>query len=221
MPRIRRGLLFGAVAVAAAGFVPWRLTAHAEWICRRLGPPVAGLKVTPAEIRWIPWSRLEFKGLRVETREGGRLHVEEVEVRTRLWMLARGEWVTLWRFGEIRVDPDSWGIRRQPAREILSAGPAVDGGPALVRIQRDRWSVKQMTLRGPLLWLKAEGWFAQRGEGELALRGELLGCLLQGEEFQPWEPFDLRVRGAWATPEIRFTSNFFTWVTGPQPERGP
>ena len=221
MPRIRRVLLFGAAAVAAAGFVPWRVTAHAEWLRRRLGPPMAGLKVTFGEIRWIPWSRLELIDLQVKTRGGGRLRFDEVEVRPRLWMLARGQWVTLWRFGEVRVDPDSWGIRQQPAREILSAGPAVNGGLALVRIERDRWVLKQMAFRGPLLWLKAEGWFAQRGEGELALRGELLGCLLQGEGFQPWEPFDLRVRGAWAAPEIRFTSNFLTWNLSPQPERRP
>jgi hypothetical protein len=211
----------GAAAVAAAGFVPWRVTAHAEWLCRRLGPPVAGLKVTPGEARWIPWSGLELSNLEVETRGGGRLRFEEVEVRPRLWMLARGQWVTLWRFGEVRVDPDSWGIRQQPASEILSAGPAVAGGLALVRIERDRWIVKQMSLRGPLLWLKAEGWFAQRGEGELVLRGELLGRLLPGEGFGLWEPFDLQVRGRGPTPEIRFTSNFFTFSMNPQPERRP
>lgn len=175
MPRSRKFLILGTAAIAAAGFVPWRVTAHAEWLFRRLGPPVAGLEVTPGEIRWIPWSRLEFKHLQVETPRGGRLRFEGVEVRSRLWMLARGQWVTLWRFGEVRVDPDSWGIRQQPAREILSAGPAVGGGSALVRIERDRWSVKQISLRGPLLWLNAEGWFTERGEGELALRGELLG----------------------------------------------
>ncbi len=165
----------GAAAVIVAGFLPWNVTAHAEWLFRRLGPPVEGLKITPGEVLWIPWSGLELSHLEVETRGGGRLHFEEVEVRPRLWMLARGEWMTLWRFGEIRVDPGSWGIRQQPAREILSAGPAVSGGLALVRIERDRWTVKQMSLRGPLLWLKAEGWFTQRGVGELSLRGELMG----------------------------------------------
>ena len=207
--------------MVAAGFVPWKATAHAEWLCRHLGPPISGLKMTPQEIRWIPWSRLEFKRLQVEAPGGGRLLVEELEVRPRFWMLARGQWVTLWRFGGIRMDPDSWGIRQQPAREILSAGPAVSGGLALVQIERDRWSLKQLALRGPLLWLKAEGWLAQRGEGELALRGELLGCLLQGDGFGPWEPFELQMRGAWAAPEIRFTSNFFTLIMGPQTERRP
>lgn len=202
------------MAVAAAGFVPWRVTAHAEWLTRRLGPPIAGLKMTPREIRWIPWSRLEVEDLQVETRGGGRLTLEAVEVRPRLRSLGL-------RFGRVRIDPDSWGIRQQPAREILSAEPVVDAGSALVRIERDRWVFEQVAFRGPLLRLKAEGWVARRGEAELALRGELLGVLLQGQGFQPWEPFDLQMRGAWAAPEIRFTSSFFTLVLAPQSERRP
>jgi len=153
--------------VAAAGFVPWRVTVPVDW---------SGWQIIQGEARWIPWSRLELSNLEVRTQGGGRLRLERVEVRPRLWTLAGGRWVTRWRFGEVRVDPDSWGIRQQPAREILSAGPAADGGSAVVQIRRDRWILEQLALHGPLLRLDAKGWLArERQEGALMLKGELMG----------------------------------------------
>jgi len=217
-----RSVLLLAAAVVAAGFVPWNLTAHLEGLCRRLGPPVAGWQVTRGEARWTPWSRLELSKLEVRIGAGGRLFLERVEVRPRLWTLALGGWETAWRFGEVRMEPDSWGIRPQPAREILSAEPAADGGSAVMQLRQGRWILKQLAVHGSLIRLDGSGWLAKdRREGELALKGELSGRLLQGEEFQPWEPFDLRVRGVLAAPEIRFTSNFFTFAMSPKAENGP
>lgn len=222
MPRSKplRSALILAAAVGAAGFFPLDVTAHMDWLRRRLGPPAAGWQVTQGEARWIPWSRLELSRLEVRAQGGGLLRVERLEVRPRLWTLALGGWETAWRFGEIRIEPDSWGIRQQPAREILSAQAAVAGGSAVVRARRDRWTLERLTLRGPLLRLSASGWLAgDRREGELALKGELWGDLLQGGESRLWEPFELQARGAPAAPEIRFVSSFFTLDMRPQPER--
>lgn len=210
----------GATAVIVAGFVPWRVTAPMDWFCRRVEFPGEGWQVTSEEVRWIPWSRLKWSNLEMRTPVGGCLRLNEVEVRPRLWTLALGRWETIWRFGEVRVDPFSWGIRQQPAREILSAGPATGGGSAVVQIRPGRWTLRRLELEGPLIRLNARGWLSQgRGEAELDLKGELLGRLLQGAEFQPWEPFELRVYGALATPAIRFTSSFFTFSMNPQTER--
>lgn len=170
MPRnrtLRLALVLGTAVVAVAGFVPWRVRVPVDW---------NGWKIIQGEARWIPLSRLELSNLEVRTQGGGRLRLARVEVRPRLWTLAGGRWVTWWRFGEVRVDPDSWGIRQQPAREILAAGPAANGGSAVLEIRRDRWILEQLALHGPLLRLDAKGWLAREGrEGALILKGELMG----------------------------------------------
>lgn len=170
MPRSKKprlALVLGTAAVAAAGFVPWPVPIPADW---------SGLKIIHGEARWIPWSRLELSNLEVRTQGGGLLRLARVEARPRLWTLAEGRWVTGWRFGKVRVDPDSWGIRQQPAQEILSAGPAADGGSAVLQIRRDRWILEQLELHGPFLRLDAKGWLAREGrEGALMLKGELMG----------------------------------------------
>ncbi len=210
--KLRSALVWGTAAVVAAGFVPWRVTVPpADW---------RGWQVASGEARWTPWSRLKWSNLEVRTPVGGRLRLNEVEVRPRLWTLALGRWEMVWRFGEVRVDPDSWGIRQQPAREILSTGQAADGGSAVVQIRPGRWTLRRLELEGPFLRLNATGWLSQgRGEAELALKGELRSRLLQGGEFRPWEPFELQVHGALPAPAIRFTSSFFTFSVSPQTER--
>lgn len=218
--KLRSTLVLGAAAVVAAGFVPWKVTAPADWLFRSAGLPMKGWEVTSGEARWTPWIRLKWSNLEVRTPVGGRLRLNDVEVWPRFWTLGLGRWETVWRFGKVRVEPDSWGIRQQPAQEILSSGPAADGGSAVMQIRPGRWTLRRLELEGPLLHLNATGWLSQgQEEAELDLKGELLGRLLQGAEFRPWEPFELQMHGALAAPAIRFTSSFFTFVMSPQTER--
>ena len=167
-------------------------------------------------------------GLQVQAPGGGRLFLDRVDVRPRAWtLLARGRWETRWGLGEIRMDPVSWGIRKPLAREILSAVPVTSGGFARVAFERGQMTLQELALHGPLLRLQAEGSLTGRWEAELALEGELRRSLLESMEAElpdppePWEPFELRVRGALASPEIRFTSHFFTFSMGSLGEKQP
>lgn len=165
-------------------------------------------------------------GLQVQAPGGGRLSVEQIHLRTRIWELIRGRWETKWTLGEIRMDPSSWGIRAPLAREILSAGPVATDGFARLALEPGKVTLRELELHGPLLRLQAQGsWLFKESEVKLLLKGGLARSLLEGMELslpdplspQPWEPFEFRLRGAWAHPEIRFDSSFYTFSFG---ERG-
>lgn len=220
-------LLVGGVG---AGFVPWKVTASAQRLCRFLGNHYPSWQVTVQEARWIPWQSLELADLQVQTPRGGRLRLVKVRLWPQIWTLVRGDWETRWEFGEIRMDPRSWGIRRPLAQEILSAGPVTQSGFAILKFSRERLTLQELLLHGPQMRLQANGWWAEKTQrAELALRGELPRTLLEGMSLlrsdqalpEPWEPFELQVGGRVAAPEIRFASNFFTFASTPHMERRP
>lgn len=215
--------------MGGAGFVPWKVTAPAQRLCRFLSSRNAGWQITLQQARWIPWQSLELADLQVQTPRGGRLHLVRVRLHPQIWTLVRGNWETRWEFGEIRMDPRSWNIRRPLAQEILSTGPVTTGGFAILRVDRNQWTLLELVLHGPLLRLQAKGWCAERTrQAELLLNGELPRTLLEAMNLlrpdqalpEPWEPFELRVAGSMAAPEVRFSSNFFTCAMTPQLERG-
>jgi len=220
------GLLLAGTA--AAGFVPWKVTVPAQRLCRLLGSRAAGWRITLQEAQWIPWKSVELADLQVQTPRGGRLHLVKVRLRPRIWTLVRGEWETRWEFEEIRMDPRSFGIRAPLVQEILSAGPVTRNGFAVLRIGRQKLTLQEMVLDGPLLRLRAAGWLAQKAQqAQLALNGQLSRDLLEEMNLvksdqaapEPWEPFELRIAGSLAAPDIRFMSNFFTFAMTPQLER--
>ena len=222
-----RWLLLGLPAVLlAGGFLEWDVTSQVN---RLAGNALNGkLTVRVEQARWAPWDSLELKGISIQTNDGGRLFVERAEMRPYFKSFLKGKWGTRWTFGEIRIEPDSWGIRAPLAKEIFSATPVTTGGFALLDLERGRTTLNTLSLYGPLLRVETHGWLADRWEGELAMKGELPRQLLEAlglEETQsqssskPWEPFDLQVRGVLAYPEIRFNSSFFTVAIGPQAER--
>ncbi len=227
-PLLRTVLVLLLTGIVAAGFVPWKVTVPTQRLCRFLSSRITGWQITLQEAQWIPWKSLELADLHLQTPQGGRLHLVKVHLRPQIWTLVRGGWETRWEFEEIRMDPRSWGIRRPVAQQILSAGPVTTGGFAILQVDRRRWTLRELVLHGPLLRLQAEGWLAERTrQVELVLRGELSRDLLEEMNLvnsdqsapKPWEPFDLQVAGSLAAPEVRFTSNFFTFSMTPQLER--
>ncbi len=219
---------FFLAAVLGAGFIPWQVTGPVQWLFRRC-IPAQGWQLSLRAARWVPWSHLELHDLQVQAPQGGHLHLVKVDVWPRSWTFIRGRWVTRWRFGEIRMDPGSWGIRRPLAQEILSAGPVTTRGFAVLEVDRERMTLSELMLHGPLLRLRAEGWLQGKERGEVDLRGELARFLLEGMHLvpsdqsapEPWEPFELQVRGALTAPEVRFVSNFFTFALKLNTERKP
>ena len=220
-------LLLGGLV--GAGFVPWKVTAPARRLCRFLSGRNAGWQITLQQARWIPWQSLELADLRVQVPHGGRLHLVKVRFYPQIWTLVHGHWETRWEFGEIRMDPSSWKLRRPLVQEILSAGPVTTSGFAILRVDRNRWTLSEGVLHGPMLRLQAKGWYAGKTrQAELVLNGELPRTLLEAMGLlrpdqalpEPWEPFEFRVAGSTAAPEVRFSSNFFTVAMTPQLERG-
>lgn len=219
-------LLALAGGAAAAGFIPWEVTPQ---INRLLAGSMIGEKaaITVEQARWAPWDSLELIGINIQSKEGGRVFVERAEMRPYFKSFMKGKLGTRWTFGEVRILPDTWGIRSPMAREIFSAGPVTTGGFALLDLERGRTTLKTLSLYGPLLRVETNGWLADRWEGELSMKGELPRKLLEALELQepaqpaakPWEPFDFHIRGILAYPEIRFNSSFFTVAIGPQAER--
>ena len=137
--------------------------------------------------------------------------------------------MTRWQFGEIRIDPGSWGIRNPMAQEMLSAGPVTTDGFAVLQCQFMKIVLQQMVLYGPFLRLQAEGYVVQGQQARLALRGELHRTLLEGmnlvesypKDVVTWEPFEFQMGGSLMHPRLQFHSNFFTFAMNPQVEKRP
>ena len=230
---MRRGRLFhpgwivGLIGLFSLGFVSWDVTPPVRWACRRLGTAPEGWEVTVAQARWTPWRRFEVTDLKLRIPRSGRLHLVKVSFSSVPWTVVKGSLMTQWQFGEIRVDPESWGIRMPIAQEILSAGPVASDGSAVLECQFGRITLQQMILHGRFLRLRAEGYLAQGQRANLTLRGELLRTLLEGmalveakqEGVRPWEPFELQVQGVLNHPQLQFRSNFFTFAMNLQAEK--
>lgn len=210
-------LLIGAVI--GLGFLPWPITGFMEWAFDHLSA-TSGWHLSIARAHWVPWGSMELVDLKLQTPYGGRLHVTSLWIHPNFSSLLKGSLATDWKVGDIRMDPGSWGIRKPLAQELLSAMPVAAQGSALLEWEPDKWRVKNLTLRGPMLKCEAEGWLDRGRQAEVTLQGSLGRALLVGmnllkpgsllQETGDWEPFQLSLKGALDHPEISFVSHFFT-----------
>lgn len=221
---IRRFFLVSILltVLVAAGFFPWKVTAPAQGLLRRF-VRAPGWQLTLTQARWVPWSHLEMSDLKIVSPTGGRLHLVKVNFKPRLWTRALGGWVSRWEFGEIRMDPGSWRIRRPLAQELISAGPVTTSGFALLEMRSPaKRTLEQLVLHGPLLRVRANGSLTDTGRVELDLSGELPRLLLEGMRLGPtdqidppeWEPFELKVTGTLPAPAVEFNSSFLKFALG-------
>lgn len=126
------------------------------------------------------------------------------------------------------MDPGSWGIREPTAQERLSTGPVALEGDFVLRAKVHQLILERLSLWGPYLRLKGEGWLNDRQQAQLHLNGALPRRLLEEarlmkpsleEPEAPWEPFQGSLEGALAHPHVSFASNFFSFSWGSQIEQ--
>ncbi len=211
-----------AVALIGMGLLRWPVTGPVNLICHRLEAPFRW-HVTVEKASWIPWKGLTLQDLKLETADGGRLHLVRIQICPLVGSLWRGGLLARCSIEGVRIDPASWGLRQPLLQEILSAGPVATEGYALLEFRADRLTIDTFTLQGPMLRLHAEGWLLKKLQGRLDLEGALARRLLeelrlmkpldQMAEANLWEPFQLHLSGALANPMISFASNFFS-ITG-------
>ena len=219
-------LLLVILGVVGLGYLSWPVGHPFEWVCRWVEFR-SGWRVSAAQVRWIPWRDLEFTDVKLQTPDGGRMHVVEVRVYPEMASVLRGHMTTRWQIGEVRMDPSSWGIRKPVAQEILSSGPVIAGGMAFVQMDPNRLVLETLNLWGSLLHLRAEGWLNGSRKAHLVMEGELARRLLESlhlmkpaeESATPWEPFRMRLDGALARPSVSFASNFFSMSFDTQGEQ--
>lgn len=219
------GFAFLVLAVAAAGFVPWRVTG---WVQRWLEAHPRPLLLSVDQARWIPWKHLELDHIRIRTPGGGKLHLVRAEVSLRLKALAQGKVSTEWNFGEIRMDPGSWKIRQALATEMLSAMPVTTQGSARLNWPPREVELERLWLTGPVLHLQGAASFPSREEIHLQMQGSLSRSILVAMQLlspsdggEPWQPFHLELNGLVRAPSIRFESNFRSFIFDHPVERKP
>lgn len=218
----RRAFLSAGIGLACLGgilglgFRPWGVTSPVQRILRRISGS-AGWSFTVDRATWIPWKELKMIGLRIQTPSGGRLHLVEVKMAPQVVSLVRGELMTEWAVGEIRMDPGSWGIHRSIAQEILSSGPVSTEGTAQIQWKVWECRLDRFQLKGPVLRAKGQGWLRKGASGHLDVQGELSQGILQGmgmdllpisPERPGWESFAFRLEGDLASPRLEFHSRF-------------
>jgi len=228
----RKALLFGLilVGVIGLGMASWSVTRPVNWWLRRFVDEKSTWTLSVAEARWIPLrNQLELRDLKLQVPGGGRVHLVRVLATPYPFSLLGGSLVTHCQLREGRIDPGSWGIRRAPAVEILSAGPVADEGIAVLQIGLNKILFQTLTLSGPLLRLQAEGWLLGGNQGHLNMKGTLARKLLEQMNLvnpedpaaSPWEPFQFRLDGALAHPAVSFASHFLSISFKNQGEHQP
>ena len=192
-------------AIAAAGMVPWPVTGPVQgWLSRS----ARGTALSPTVERavWTPWRSLELTGFRLSSPLRGELRASRVEAVPAWPGLALGRLRLKCKFEEVRWDPGSGEQIRVDGKGALRlewGGPVLEG----------------LTLEGPAVRLRAEGWLRGGREARFVLEGEVARALLErmkwseaaGPSGREWEPFQLQVEGPLARPGIRFTSPFLTF----------
>lgn len=157
------------------------------------------------------------------------MHLARVVATPYPLSLLGGSLVTHCRLQEGRIDPGSWGIRRPPAVELLSASPVAEEGIAVLQIGLNRILFQTLTFSGPLLRVQAEGWLLGGDQGHLNMKGTLARKLLEHLNLvdsedpaaSPWEPFQFRLDGALAHPAVSFASHFLSISFKNQGEHKP
>lgn len=217
----RRRIFWGGSVVLLVfvipGFLAWPVTGPVQWVCQKFSSE-NGWQLTVEKARWVPWKSLQVEDLRLMTPGGGLMHVVKMWISPKPWSVWKGSLTTLWDFGEIRLDPGSWRIRKPEVQKLLSSMPVTTGGSAIVQIQPGRITVDDLSLQGPLLKLHAKGWFSGRLATHLDLNGALARSILEGMRLGDsrkgsapfWEPFKMRLTGPLSQLKIAFASNFLT-----------
>lgn len=225
-------LLFALVLAGGIGLgmVPWPVTQPVNWWLRHCVDERSSWDLSIAEARWVPLrNRLELLDLKLQVPGGGRVHLARVFATTHPLSLARGFLEAHCQLREGRIDPGSWGIRRAPVVELLSAGPVADEGTAVLQIGLNKILFQTLTLSGPLLRVQAEGWFLGGDRGHLNMKGSLARKLLEQMNLvnpedpaaSLWEPFQFSLDGALAHPDVSFASHFLSISFKNQGEHKP
>ncbi len=211
-------LLLGIGGVFLLGLRSWPVTGPLQKVFQKVEAKTQW-HLSVAHARWTPWRNLELTDLKIVTAQGGRLHVVKARIVPRLKSLFRGHLVLQWYLDEVRMDPGSWGITVPMAQEVLSAGPVVNSGSGILRVEPERVTFQTLTLDGPMLRLQAEGWLVvSQRQTYWVMQGALPRKLLEAMSLMKsgnqavgsWEPFQVRLHGALGHPEISFVSSFFS-----------
>ncbi len=211
------GLLF--LSLIGLGLISWPVTHSVNGWLHRVFNEKSGWDLSIGEARWVPFRNVvELRDLKLKFPGGGRLHLVKLRITPDLLSILHGYLTTRWELEEGRIDPGSWGIHKPMAVELLSSGPVANEGAAILQISFDRVLFQTLTLSGSMLRLQLDGWLLGGDQAHLNLSGALPRKLLVGLDLlKPeaqtaslWEPFQMRLYGTLAHPDISFASNFFS-----------
>ncbi|PIQ82059.1 MAG: hypothetical protein COV76_05850 [Candidatus Omnitrophica bacterium CG11_big_fil_rev_8_21_14_0_20_64_10] len=213
--RWRLAFEIGLLLLLSLGFFPWPVTIPLNEGLRRLNHSAWQLSVGSAQ--WAPWRELKLRDLRIRSPQGGLIHVVRGTVQPQwgnlLW--ARMEFDC--RAEDLRMDPGSWRIRKDLAKELLSAGPLFDAGRARVVMDSGGWLLEDGVLQGRLLHGRLRGEWSSSSRVGLWISGRVVRLLLYGldlirleagEDFYVSEPFSLRLVGEPPHLDLEFKSDF-------------
>ena len=192
-------------AVVVVGAVPWPVTGPVQGYLSRASRGT-GLSPTVERAVWTPWRSLEITGLRLSSPLKGMLRAARVEASPAWPGLALGRLRLKCVFKEVLWDPGSEEQVRVDGQGVLRLawkGPVMEG----------------LSLQGPVVRLRAEGWLRDGREALFVLEGEVARALLERMKWsqlsepsgREWEPFQFRLEGPLARPSVRFTSPFLTF----------
>jgi len=197
-----------------AAVTPVPVSLPLRWMAGQI-EAASGWRVVVAHARWSAWrSMLEVSDLTVQIPQGGRLHCTDVKIHPLFFTVLKGGLITRWRVGEVRIDPDSWGVYQPMASEILSVTPVLTTGSATAQFIPGRLYLREVRFQGPSLWFEGEGWLGEHRRAQLDLVGAVDRRFLESvkarevhsQEGSSWEMFHMRLSGTLGFPEISFVS---------------
>lgn len=210
-----------AALLAGVGFIPWPVTRGAN-LLGLYAAHLTGWNLSVEEMVWAPWRLLQVGECRLSSPQGARLHLVGLRVAPKASWILSGRAALQVRVSEIRLDPGSFGLRDRLALELLSAGPVVTQGSALLEWNfREGLVLRELSLEGPLVRARAQGRLAVSREMDWRVDGDLDGRLAAGLRWigpttvQDWEPFSIQwVRsGAGAYGSFALRNRNFSWKT--------
>ncbi len=195
----------------------WPVTGPVRFFLGRVEKE-SGWHLSVTRAQWVPWREIQLMDVKLQVPQGGLLHVREIQIRPRLISLLRGSLSTTWIFGELRMDPASWGIHKPLAQEMISSTPLATDAQAEVLVGTQRMTLERLSLQGPWVRLQAEGWVNRARESYIKMEGALARQLLEGmkllepdaQPVNPWEPFQMQMKNDPIHPELLFSSRFFS-----------
>ena len=216
-PRLLRITLI-LLVLAGLGMVSWPVTQPVNGLFRRL-PGGSGWHLSVDQANWVFWKGLELRDLKIQVPGGGKIHFVRIWVAPGFTGLLQGRGAARCRLQEGRVDPSSWGVRKPLLVEILSAGPVIQGGSALLQMEFGRVLLRTLALQGALLRLEQGSGSFGTDQVHVELQGALARNLLaqiglsktESQGVPAWEPFQFHLHGNVKNPEISFTSSFLSF----------